>query len=176
MVVSFNIEHIFKYPVQQVANTHLTKYPTDKEKVVLKVETLEHSVDWNQGIDYRRRWAFCQNVLPGLMKKVDVLNEKAIILEEESWMNLRSGDLLVKSRNITWAKYATMNEQTKFAPAADNANWTKFEQSGYIEVKNLGSLGALLEIFACKFLNKGALKALRVMEELLNEKSHSAES
>ena len=55
--------------------------------------------------------------------QVSMLNVKELILEEEAWLNIDNGHLKLKSRNITWANYAQMSEESKFAQAADNPNW-----------------------------------------------------
>ncbi|CAL1527581.1 unnamed protein product [Lymnaea stagnalis] len=176
MVVSVDIIHVFKYPIHLVVNTHFMKYPTEKEKFVLKVETIERHIDWTKGIDYRRRLAFCQNVIPRIMRKFSFLNEKEFLLEEEAWLNLHNNSLKIKSRNITWANYAQMCEESKFVPSEDNPNWTKFEQHGQVSIINFGPFSQVLEIFAGKFLLKGAHKALSIMEELLYEKSTSRDT
>ena len=52
-----------------------------------------------------------------------MLNEKNILLEEEAWLNMSSGNLHIKSRNVTWEKYAVMREESFFKPHIENPNW-----------------------------------------------------
>ncbi|GFO08051.1 preli domain-containing protein 2 [Plakobranchus ocellatus] len=171
MVVTIDFKHVFKHPLPLVAETHLTKYPNDKDKWVFKVETIERKIDLAKGLDYRRRWAFCENIIPNILRQVSLLNVKELILEEEAWLNIHSGHLKLKSRNITWANYASMSEESKFAHSADNPNWTVFEQHGKIDIHSLGPLTGLLEVFAGKIIKYGVHKTVRIMEELLSEKS-----
>ncbi|XP_005101877.1 PRELI domain-containing protein 2 [Aplysia californica] len=176
MVVSVELKHVFKYPLQFVVNTHLNKYPNEKDGLVHRVETIERKIDWIKGIDYRRRLAFCENVVPHVLRKMKILNEEQVVLEEQAWLDLDSGQMDIKSRNVTWSKYADMFEESRFAKAVDNPHWTQFEQHGYINIRFLGPLGKVLEMFAGKFLHVGAQKALRVMEELLHERCSRSET
>ncbi|KAK3784598.1 hypothetical protein RRG08_003406 [Elysia crispata] len=176
MVVTIDFQHVFKHPLQVVVETHLTKYPNEKDKWVFKVETMERKIDLTKGVDYRRRWAFCENIIPNILRQMSVLNVKELILEEEAWLNIHSGHLRLKSRNITWADYARMSEESKFARSDDNPNWTVFKQHGQIDINNFGPLTHLLEIFASKIINYGVQKTVRIMEELLTERAGKSDS
>ena len=37
----FYFQHTYKYPWELVTHTHLTKYPTEKEKNILGIECIE---------------------------------------------------------------------------------------------------------------------------------------
>ncbi|KAH9492887.1 hypothetical protein Btru_032551 [Bulinus truncatus] len=176
MVAFINITHVFKYPVDKVAEAHLTKYPTEKEPTVIRMETKEHVIDHNKGADYRRRWAYCQNVVPQIMRVINVLNEKEIIFEEEAWLNLHNNSLRIESKNISFSDYARLWEESKFFPSSENPSWTTFEQHGQITVKHLGPFNRVLEMFAKKCFSYGAVKALKVMEEILYERSISGDA
>ncbi|KAH9496180.1 hypothetical protein Btru_012215 [Bulinus truncatus] len=176
MVAFINITHVFKYPVDKVAVVHLTKYPTEKEPTVIRMETKEHVIDHNKGSDYRRRWAYCQNVVPQIMRVINVLNEKEIIFEEEAWLNLHNNSLRIESKNISFSDYARLWEESKFFPSSENPSWTTFEQHGQITVKHLGPFNRVLEMFAKKCFSYGAVKALKVMEEILYERSISGDA
>ena len=47
---------------------------------------------------------------------------------------------------------------------------TLFEQQGTIEIKGLGRMSWLIEMFAEKFLTRGARRNVVIMEELMQEK------
>ncbi|KAL8611402.1 hypothetical protein ACOMHN_014457 [Nucella lapillus] len=170
MVVSIDVKHVFKHPINLVTHTHFTKYPTVREKFVHRIDVLEHKIDCSNSIDYRRRMAVCENVVPHLLRKIQALNEKRILLEEETWLNTESGNLHVKSRNLTWARYANMREESHFTPHPENPNWTQFEQHGSIHIEGLGSLGRVLEVFAKQFLYAGVRRSLGIMEEELKDR------
>ncbi|KAK7107692.1 PRELI domain-containing protein 2-like [Littorina saxatilis] len=170
MVVSVDVKHVFKHPIELVVQTHFTKYPSEREKHVLRIDVLEHKIDFLKGTDYRRRLAVCDNVLPRLLRKINALNEKTIVLEEETWLNTISGCLHIKSRNVTWEKYATMKEESHFFPHPENTNWTQFEQHGSIEVQGLGTMGRVLELFARQFLYAGVKRSLFIMEQELKDR------
>ncbi|XP_076467262.1 PRELI domain-containing protein 2-like [Babylonia areolata] len=170
MVVSIEVKHVFKYPIDLVVHTHFTKYPTAREKFVHRIETLEHKIDCTKGIDYRRRIAVCENVVPQLLRKIQALNEQRILLEEEAWLNTASGNMHIKSRNVTWSKFADMREESHFSTHKQNPHWTQFEQHGSIHIQGLGTLGRVLEVFAKQFLYAGVRRSLRIMEEELKDR------
>nr|KAG5689001.1 hypothetical protein BaRGS_005545 [Batillaria attramentaria] len=135
------------------------EYPNDKEKSVQRVDVLEHKIDYKKGIDYRRRVAICENVLPQLLRKFSILNEENIQLEEEAWLDMKTGSLRLESHNVTWAQYAKMGEESHFTTSSENPNWTQFEQHGEININGLGPFGKVLEVFTKQFLNTGVKRA-----------------
>ncbi|KAK7471554.1 hypothetical protein BaRGS_00035782 [Batillaria attramentaria] len=170
MVVSIDVKHTFRFPIHLVVQTHFTKYPNDKEKSVQRVDVLEHKIDYKKGIDYRRRVAICENVLPQLLRKFSILNEENIQLEEEAWLDMKTGSLRLESHNVTWAQYAKMGEESHFTTSSENPNWTQFEQHGEININGLGPFGKVLEVFTKQFLNTGVKRSLRIMDDLLTER------
>lgn len=171
MVVTMNISHVFKYPLEIVAQTHLTKYPTAKEKNVLNVDIVEKKTE--KGVEYTRRIATCLNVVPRMMRRLSGLNVDAIHIEEQCWMDKSERTLRLQSKNITFAKHARLHEESIFRPLVENPHWTWFEQTGIIEIHGLGPFGRVLEMFAHCFLQNGVKKSLRIMEELLTERART---
>ena len=86
------------------------------------------------------------------------MNVDQFILEEEVWIDQGTNNMDVKSHNVTWSKYADMYEESRFVQASDNPNWTQFEQTGHIQIKNLGLFNKVLEAFAGHFLHAGSKK------------------
>ncbi|XP_071113142.1 PRELI domain-containing protein 2-like [Haliotis cracherodii] len=174
MVVSVTIQHLFKYPLEFVAKTHFQKYPSKGEKFVVRVDTVEHRRDVVHGVNYWKRIAVCANVIPGILRTINVLNEQNFLLEEEAWLDFRKPEFRLQSCNITWSKYAHIWEESTFKPSQDNPKWTVLEQHGVVEVKAFGPFGRVLEMFAQRFLQSGVKRGLRIMEELLQERASKA--
>ncbi|XP_060063292.1 PRELI domain-containing protein 2-like [Ylistrum balloti] len=170
MVVSVDVIHTFKYPLEFVVNTHFTKYPNDKEKYVQKIDTVEQSFDKDSGVNYKKRIATCHNVVPSVLRLISVLNVKEFLLEEKAWQDAKKRSLYLKSRNLTWCKYANMWEESKFGPSPENPNWTQLKQHGVIDIQGLGAFGRVIEMFAEKFLHAGVKRGLGIMEDLLLER------
>ncbi|XP_052809907.1 PRELI domain-containing protein 2-like isoform X1 [Mya arenaria] len=171
MVVTIDVEHVYKYPLNMVANAHFTKYPSAKEKFVRKIEVQDAKEDHVRGVSYKRSVAYCDNVIPGFLRTIRVLNESAILLEEESWFDKRQNQLSLTSRNLTWANYARLYEKSKFRQHDSNPNWTVFEQHGSIDIHGIGPLGRVIEMFAQRFLHLGVKRGFMIMEDLLKERS-----
>ena len=84
-----------------VVQTHFTrsKYPSKrKKKCVYRIDVFEHKADFTKGINYWQRHAVCENMIPYLLRKIQALNERQILLEEEEWLSTASGCLRQASR------------------------------------------------------------------------------
>ncbi|XP_034635354.1 PRELI domain-containing protein 2 [Trachemys scripta elegans] len=169
MGVTVDVHQVFRYPFEQVVASYLRKYPSPMEKHVTAIKTLEEKTDLSTGIIYRRRIATCQNVIPGILRKVSVLKVSDIYLEEESWLNMQERNMVMKSHCLTWTQYASLSEESVFRESLENPNWTEFIQKGRISITGAGLLNCVLEAFAQTFLNQGVKKGIRIMETLLQE-------
>ncbi|CAI9556708.1 unnamed protein product, partial [Staurois parvus] len=98
-------------------------YPTPLEKHVTAVKTVEEQSDPETGIVYRRRIATCNNVVPSFLQKWGILKVANIYMEEESWLDMKSRVMTLKSRCLTWAQYASMNEESVYRECEENPNW-----------------------------------------------------
>jgi len=134
------------------------------------MDTLEKCKVGN-GVEYHRRIATCLNVIPNMLRRISALNVEHIYIEEQAWLDHRMRTLTLKTKNITWADYAYLWEESVFRPLRENPHWTLFEQKGVIDVHGLGPFGRIIEMFAERFIRKGMQKSLTIMDELLSEKA-----
>ncbi|XP_045140795.1 PRELI domain-containing protein 2 isoform X1 [Echinops telfairi] len=139
------------------------------DKNVISVKTVEENIDISTGIIYRKRIAVCQNVVPEILRKVNILKIPDIQLEEESWLNLQERSMAIQSHCLTWTQYASMKEESVFRESVENPNWTEFIQRGRISITGAGFLNCILETFASAFLKQGAQKDSLVESYLLLE-------
>jgi hypothetical protein len=58
------------------------------------VEEKKHE---STGIIYRKRIAICRNVVPEILRKVNMVKVPSIQLEEESWLNLQERNMAIQS-------------------------------------------------------------------------------
>ena len=89
---------------------------------------------------------------------------------------------------LGYQKYAVMSESSTFSPAEENPQWYKtyifltlniinipyfrtlFKQEGIIEMVGFGRMSWLIEVFAAKFLTRGARNNVALMEEIIKER------
>uniref|UniRef100_A0AAA9RZ19 PRELI domain containing 2 n=1 Tax=Bos taurus TaxID=9913 RepID=A0AAA9RZ19_BOVIN len=147
----------------------LLQYPNPMDKNVISVKIVEERKDVSTGIIYRKRIAVCQNVVPEILRKVNILKVPNIQLEEESWFNPQERNMAIRSHCLTWTQYASMKEESVFRESTENPNWTEFIQKGRISITGAGFLNCVLESFARSFLRQGVQKGIRIMEMLLKE-------
>ncbi|DAA27328.1 TPA: PRELI domain containing 2-like [Bos taurus] len=128
------------------------------DKNVISVKIVEERKDVSTGIIYRKRIAVCQNVVPEILRKVNILKVPNIQLEEESWFNPQERNMAIRSHCLTWTQYASMKEESVFRESTENPNWTEFIQKGRISITGAGFLNCVLESFARSFLRQGVQK------------------
>ncbi|KAL9984542.1 hypothetical protein ACROYT_G006847 [Oculina patagonica] len=166
MVRFVEINYIFKHPFETVSRAYFQKYTCGKDTNVTSITVLEHRTDPETGEEYLLRRGECVNVLPGLFKKLCPF--PAIVVEEEAWLNRKERCLRLHCYNLTWSKYASLEEFSTYRACDNNPNWTSFEQRGSISVNGVGSLiGGMMEAFGQTFLQRGANKGFCIMEDLI---------
>ncbi|KAM4749625.1 PRELI domain-containing protein 2 [Rhinophrynus dorsalis] len=170
MGVAVEVNKTYPYPFQYVVTSYLNKYPTPLEKHVTAIKTVEEKTDPATGVIYRRRIATCNNVIPSFLQKCSILKVSNIYLEEESWLDMKKRVMTLKSHCLTWAQYASMNEESLYKESSENSNWTEFTQKGSISITGAGFLNCVLETFAQRFLKQGAKKSISIMETILQER------
>ncbi|KAB0392844.1 hypothetical protein E2I00_008269 [Balaenoptera physalus] len=111
MGVTVDVHEVFKYPFEQVVASFLRKC---ENFLFLDVST---------GIIYRKRIAVCQNVVPEILRKVNILKVPNVQLEEESWFNPQERNMAIRSHCLTWTQYASMKEESVFRESMENPNW-----------------------------------------------------
>jgi len=165
----FSFHHTYRYPWELVTHTHLTKYPTEKEKNIVGIECIES----RRGADnliVMKMIVTCLNIVPSIFRKLAILDVPYIKYEEECVIDINQRMMIATSTPVGFQDYTVLNETSTFTPDPTNPNWTLFAQEGTIEIKGLGSMSWLIELFARKFLTRGAKKNTLLMEELMNEK------
>uniref|UniRef100_A0A8D1L5C3 Glutaredoxin and cysteine rich domain containing 2 n=1 Tax=Sus scrofa TaxID=9823 RepID=A0A8D1L5C3_PIG len=99
------------------------QYPNPMDKNVISVKIVEEKRDVSTGIIYRKRIAVCQNVVPEMLRKVNILKVPNIQLEEESWFDPQERNMAIRSHCLTWTQYASMKEESVFRESVENPNW-----------------------------------------------------
>ncbi|KAI1898365.1 hypothetical protein AGOR_G00071570 [Albula goreensis] len=169
MVITVEIRKMYRYPFQHVVDMHLNKYPNPLEENVRDIKTVEEKKDIT-GIIYRRRIATCNNVLPGILRKVHLVNVDDVYLEEESWLDRKQKTMNIRSRCLTWTQLATLQEVSTFRESTANPNWTEFWQTGSVTVTGIGRLNRLFELFAHSFFSRAVRKSVNVMDTILEQR------
>uniref|UniRef100_A0A8C4SBL8 PRELI domain containing 2 n=1 Tax=Erpetoichthys calabaricus TaxID=27687 RepID=A0A8C4SBL8_ERPCA len=129
MVITLEVRKLYKYPFERVVEMHLNKYPCPLEKHIRGIKTVEEKTDCKSGIIYRRKIAICNNVVPKILRKINILNVNDIYMEEESWLDMKQKIMNIKSRCLTWTQYASLNEVSFFKESGENPDWTEFYQT-----------------------------------------------
>ncbi|XP_068744052.1 PRELI domain-containing protein 2-like isoform X2 [Montipora capricornis] len=168
MVRHLDINYVFKHPFEKVTRAYFKKYSCGKETNVTAITVLEHKIDPETAEEYVVRRGDCVNVLPGILRKFCPFGK--IEVEEEAWLNKKEKYLRLHCYNLTWSKYASLEEFSCYRTCENNPDWawciivssvfssfnpipllesyngvslwrrTIFEQRGTISVFGIGSL------------------------------------
>ncbi|XP_792603.4 PRELI domain-containing protein 2 [Strongylocentrotus purpuratus] len=170
MVFEVVLDHVYKFPLDLVINTHLTKYP-NKKLDVLEVRLEEYRHDPKDDVEYWKRVMVCRNIMPSILKMIPVFNKAAILLEEECWYDHKQETLKIKSRNVTWYEYAQAWEESQLQRSKDSRHWTVMSQRGGMDVKVFGALGHVAELFLHGAAKRNGMRAIKNMEDLMIARS-----
>ena len=73
MTITVEMQHTYNSPVEVVAAVHLTKYPNKYDPNVKSCSIIERKRDITNNSTYTKRIAHCKNVLPSILRKVNIL-------------------------------------------------------------------------------------------------------
>ncbi|XP_041452782.1 PRELI domain-containing protein 2-like isoform X1 [Lytechinus variegatus] len=175
MVFEVVLNHVYKFPLDLVIHTHLTKYP-NKKMDVLEVRLEEYRHDRKDDVEYWKRVMVCRNIMPSILKRIPVFNKDAILLGEECWFDHKKETLTIKSRNITWYEYAQAWEESELQRSKDSRHWTVMSQRGGIDVRVFGALGNLVELFLQGAAKRNGIRAIKHMEDLMIARSRTKDA
>ncbi|XP_068744049.1 PRELI domain-containing protein 2-like isoform X2 [Montipora capricornis] len=121
MVRHLDINYVFKHPFEKVTRAYFKKYSCGKETNVTAITVLEHKIDPETAEEYVVRRGECVNVLPGILRKLCPFGK--IEVEEEAWLNKKEKYLRLHCYNLTWSKYASLEEFSCYRTCENNPDW-----------------------------------------------------
>ncbi|XP_068688679.1 PRELI domain-containing protein 2-like isoform X1 [Montipora foliosa] len=123
MVRHLDINFVFKHPFEKVTRAYFKKYSCGKETNVTAITVLEHKIDpetaeW----EYVVRRGECVNVLPEILRKLCPFG-KIEVEEAEAWLNKKDKYLCLYCYNLTWSKYTSLEEFSRYRTCENNPDW-----------------------------------------------------
>ncbi|XP_014273547.1 PRELI domain-containing protein 2 [Halyomorpha halys] len=162
MVITLNIHHLFKYPVETVLKTYLNKHESSDSNVE-KVETISSSQEDEMTCLKRRKTL--SNYFPHFFRRLEILKRDTVTVEEEIWTQPSARRYWIRSKDTTWEN-AVIAHLVYLSEYEENPKWSLWEQDTVVDLSSFGVFGVVLELYLKRQLNTGMKNELRSLEKL----------
>lgn len=131
----YKSEHVFDHPWETVVQAAQQKYPNPLNPSVLGVDVLDREVG-RDGVLRSHRLMSTEWGMPSWLTNFVGLNQTCYV-SEHSEVNPGRRTMNLRSRNLTFSHYLTINEQLTYVPHPEDSNRTLLTQEAVITVKGL---------------------------------------
>uniref|UniRef100_A0A2A4K7N3 CRAL-TRIO domain-containing protein n=1 Tax=Heliothis virescens TaxID=7102 RepID=A0A2A4K7N3_HELVI len=159
---------VHKYPFEMVMAAYERRFPNCPQIPVV-VECLITEDSWSADDSQRVTTRRCQlNVeAPYLLKKM--IGVDYIYFVQKNNLDLKKRVLEIEATNETFASRVGVVEKCKYYVCSDNPDWTCFEQSALLDVKNFFGLENTVEKIAMKQYSANIAKGKELIDVFMKE-------
>ncbi|XP_038220581.1 protein real-time [Zerene cesonia] len=159
---------VHKYPFEMVMAAYERRFPSCPQiPVVLECVITDDS--WTADDSQRQTTRRCQlNVeAPYLLKKM--IGVDYVYFIQKNHLDLKSRVLEIEATNETFASRVSVVEKCRYYVHPENSQWTCFEQSALLDVKNFFGLESTVEKIAMKQYAANIAKGKELIEVFMRE-------
>ncbi|XP_050684538.1 protein real-time [Leptidea sinapis] len=159
---------VHKYPFEMVMAAYERRFPSCPQiPVVLECVITDDS--WSADDSQRHTTRRCQlNVeAPYLLKKM--IGVDYVYFIQKNHLDLKDRQLEIEATNETFASRVSVVEKCRYYVHPENADWTCFEQSALLDVKNFFGLESTVEKIAMKQYAANISKGKELIESFMAE-------
>ncbi|XP_053609887.1 protein real-time isoform X1 [Plodia interpunctella] len=159
---------VHKYPFEMVMAAYERRFPTCPQIPVV-VECVVTADSWAEDNSQRHTTRRCQlNVeAPYLLKKM--IGVDYIFFIQKNHLDLQNRFLEIEATNETFSSRVSVLEKCKYFVHPENPQWTCFEQSAVLDVKNFFGLESTVEKLAMKQYGANIAKGKELIESFMKE-------
>ncbi|XP_026738905.1 protein real-time isoform X2 [Trichoplusia ni] len=159
---------VHKYPFEMVMAAYERRFPSCPQIPVV-VECVITEDSWTADNSQRLTTRRCQlNVeAPYLLKKM--IGVDYIYFIQKNVLDLKTRTLDIEATNETFANRVGVVEKCRYYVHPENAQWTCFEQSATLDVKNFFGLESTVEKIAMKQYAANIAKGKELIESFMKE-------
>lgn len=159
---------IYKFPFELVMAAYHKRFPTCPQIPIFVGSEITYewkAEDGGEEIIERK----CQlNVeAPYLVKKIAGVDY--VYFKQRNHLDLRSRTLLIEASNISFSSRIVVIENCRYYVHAENPEWTCFEQSASLDVKNFFGLEAAIEKLAVRQYSANIAKGKEILEFFIDD-------
>lgn len=168
-------EHVFDHPWENVVKAALQKYPNPLNPSVIGVDVIERRIDPGNGVLKTHRLLASQWQMPSYISKL-LGGNKICYASEHSQIDLRTKELSLRSRNLTFNNIINVDEKLTYSIHSEDKNKTILKQEATITVKNVPLIDYLENMMVTRMNSNAQLgrKAIEFIIHKMNGISDSA--
>ncbi len=154
---------VYKYPFELVMRAYEMRFPTcDMIPVVKETEILEEEISADGAIHVIDRRAKLNIDVPYLLKKI--MGVEYLLFRQKNTLDRRNRTLQIDAWNESFANRVIIKELCLYSVHPENPNWTCFEQSADLDVRNFFGFEGTAEKVAINEYSKNIAKSKDIME------------
>ncbi|PIC39092.1 hypothetical protein B9Z55_010895 [Caenorhabditis nigoni] len=159
---------IYKHPFEIVMAAYEMRFPTCPQIPIFVGSEVTYEYNSDDGAE----WVIdrkCQlNVeAPYLVKKIAGVDY--VYFSQKNSLDRRNRTLNIEAKNISFASRINVIENCTYYVHAENENWTCFEQSASLDVKNFFGLESAVEKLAVRQYGANLAKGKEILEFFIEE-------
>lgn len=159
---------IYKYPFELVVAAYERRFPTCPQMpIVLDCEVIEDSVfDNGARRDTKRRCKIAVEA-PYLIKKI--IGVDVVYFIQKNFLDMKTRTLSIEATNESFATRVEIFEKCRYYAHPENPDWTCFDQTATLDIKNFFGIEHSLEKMGMKQYTQTTLKGKEIIEYFVNE-------
>lgn len=157
---------VYKYPFELLMKAYEMRFPTcDMIPIIKETEILEEDLSADEAVHMIDRRAKLNVEAPYLLKKL--MGVEFLLFRQRNTKDLRARTLHIEAWNESFSSRVEINEYCVYSVHPENPEWTCFEQSAELDIKNFFGFEATAEKIAIKEYSKSIEKSKEVMEHFV---------
>jgi len=167
---------VYKYPFELLMMAYEMRFPTcDMIPIIKETEIIEEDVSPDGATEMVDRRAKLSVDIPYLLKKI--MGVEFLLFRQRNTKDLRARTLRIEAWNESFENRVEINEYCVYNVHPENPDWTCFEQSAELDIKNFFGFEGTAEKIAIREYSNSIEKSKDIMEHfiiLLAEKGISS--
>lgn len=158
-------EHTFEHAWDTVVTAAWRKYPNPHNPAVVGLDVVDRKVD-HRGILCSHRLLSTAWNLPGWCTRL-IGMDRECYASEHSEVDPQKKTFTLKTRNLTFCNYVTVDEVLVYSPHPDDSSKTRLHQEAVVTVRGV-PLSSKMESYMTDTISKNAGKGRMAMEWVIN--------
>jgi len=157
---------VYKYPFELLMKAYELRFPTcDMIPIIKETEIIEEDISTDQAVHMVDRRAKLNVEAPYLLKKL--MGVDYLLFRQRNTKDLRARTLHIEAWNESFDTRVEINEYCVYSVHPENSDWTCFEQSAELDIKNFFGFEGTAEKIAIKEYSKSIEKSKDIMEHFI---------
>lgn len=167
MVQKYNSPvRVYKYPFELLMTAYEMRFPTcEMIPIIKETEVIETDVSADGSVHMVDRRAKLNIDAPYLLKKM--MGVDYLLFRQRNTKDLRARELRIEAWNESFDNRVEINEYCVYSVHPENPDWTCFEQSAELDIKNFFGFEGTAEKLAIKEYSKSIEKSKEIIEHFI---------